>query len=549
MNPFQLKHYQQFLLAAFGTLFLCASCQESAKICQESECSIPDIGQGFQTDSLFAPWDGLATPTRFCCHSTEERFYFNFEVEDSTLTVSEPCLTEDDILPEDRVELFFSQDSLMNQYYCAEMDAAARKLDNSGKFFRQLDFDWKFSTMELDTMWTSFGYRVGGSIALSELRELGMDLENGFWLGVFQADFRKDGTVNWYSLVKTDDEKPDFHKPNVLFKCKMTPKKEHRGVVIYPSDIISVGIEEWERRIDLSGVNVIGLHAATFHEPVDVLEEFVKSDLGKEFMAMCKKKGVDVEYEIHALSYLLPRSLYETHPEYFREKEDGKRDPEYNLCFSSEEAIEAMRPQIEKLLKWMHPTTHRYFFWPDDGRGMCFCPQCRKLSNADQCLLYENRLLSILKEYDPEATLSHLAYFQAIDAPTKIRASKDIFLEFAPISRNYEEPLPLTSERALRKNLLAFPGFSQHILEYWLDESMFSVWKKDSLVPFPNNKGAAKRDIGNYRKLGATSFTTFATWLNQDYIDKYGKTDDIFASYKAAFDLNLPSYKAASNLK
>ena len=187
--------------------------------------------------------------------------------------------------------------------------------------------------------------------------------------------------------------------------------------------------------------------------------------MGKEFMAMCEKKGVDVEYEIHALSYLLPRSLYETHPEYFREKEDGERDPEYNLCFSSEEAIEAMRPQIEKLLEWMHPTTHRYFFWPDDGQGMCFCPQCRELSNADQCLLYENRLLSILKEYDPEATLSHLAYFQAIDAPTKIRASKDIFLEFAPISRNYEEPLPLTSERALRKNLPAYPGRTNLPLE------------------------------------------------------------------------------------
>lgn len=540
MNSLHHLTHRHFALSVLSSIFLFLSCQENhkgQKDPQEPECTIPDIGQGFQTDSLFAPWSGLVTPTRFCCHSTEERFYFSFEVEDSTLSLSDPCLTEDDILPEDRVELFFSRDSLMGEYYCAEMDAAARKLDNSGKYYRQIDFDWKFSTLELDTMWTSFGYRLGGSIALSELRELGMDLENGFWLGVFQADYQKDGSVTWYSLVKTDDEKPDFHKPNVLFKCKMTPKKERRGVVVYPSDITSVGVEEWEKRIDLSGVNLIGLHAATFHEPVDTLEEFVKSDIGKTFLAMCKKKGVDVEYEIHALSYLLPRNLSETHPEYFRENENGERDSKYNLCFSSQEAIEAMRPQIAKLLNWMHPTTHRYFFWPDDGQGMCFCPQCRELSNADQCLLYENRLLDILREYDPEATLSHLAYFQAIDAPTKIRAKEGVFLEFAPISRNYSEPLPATSERALRKNVLAFPGFSQHILEYWLDESMFSVWKKDALVPFPDNEGATKRDIEGYRKQGATSITTFATWLNQDYIEKYGKTDNIFASYKDAFNL------------
>ena len=54
---------------------------------------------------------------------------------------------------------------------------------------------------------------------LNELRELGLRLEEGFYMGVFRADYRKDGSVNWYSAVITDDETADFHKPDMLFKA------------------------------------------------------------------------------------------------------------------------------------------------------------------------------------------------------------------------------------------------------------------------------------------------------------------------------------------
>ena len=49
--------------------------------------------------------------------------------------------------------------------------------------------------------------------------ELGLRLEEGFYMGVFRADYRKDGSVNWYSAVITDDETADFHKPDMLFKA------------------------------------------------------------------------------------------------------------------------------------------------------------------------------------------------------------------------------------------------------------------------------------------------------------------------------------------
>lgn len=522
--------------------FICllpiALCALSFQGCQPSaDTPFTDIGQGFETHVLHAPWSGLENDTRFCCHSTADRFHFSFEVNDSTLTLTTPYTGEDDVKPEDRVELYFCPDKDMKEpFHCAEMDPNGHILDYEARFYRKLDFSWNFSTLQLHTAFTPTGYRVGGSIARSELQALGLDLEKGFWMGVFQADYKPNGDVVWYSLKPTDDVEADFHQPKILFPCKMTPKAERRGVVVYPTDIASVGIEEWEKRIDLSGINLIGIHAATFMEPIDSLEAFMKSQLGQQFLQMCQKKHVDVEYELHALQHLLPRQLADTHPEYFMMDADGHRDPSYNMCFSSDEAIEAMRPQLERLLAWLHPTTHRYYFWPDDVTGMtCHCPQCRDLSASEQSLLFENKMLALLRQYDPEATLAHIAYHQTLEAPLKVKASEGIFLEFAPIKRDYSKPLTTDEHKALADNLLAFPGYSHHVLEYWLDESMFSSWKRNALVEWPDNSERCASDINQYRHLGATSITTFATWLNQAYINQYGSTDDIFRHYGRSF--------------
>jgi len=513
-----------FIFAAVLT-----SCEPSAKL--------QDIGQGYTTYGLYAPWDGKETDTRFSCHSTADRFFFSFEVTDTTLTLVQPFVDEMDVDPEDRVEIFFSQDKgLKNGYFCAEIDPLGHVMDYHARLYRNLDYKWNFRTLTTSGTVTPWGYRVGGSIARSELKDLGIDLDGGFWMGVFQADFRQGGKETWYSLVPTDDAEPDFHKEGVLAQFRCTPKEESRGVVIYPDDVTTLGLEEWERRIDIAGLNLIGLHAATVNDPLDSLEAFVRSGLGQDFLALCRRKGVGVEYEVHSLEHLLPRELYSAHPEYFRMDEDGIRVADYNMCFSNMDAIEAMRPRMEALLDWMKPTTHRYFFWADDKQNrFCHCPECSGSSPSEQILKYEEGLLKLLREYDPDATIAHLAYHQTLDAPVNMRVPEGVFLEFAPILRDYSLPLSDAQSDALRANLLAFPGHSAHILEYWLDESMSARWHKDNLVPLVFKEDECARDIEMYRSLGATDITCFATWLNGSYISQFGSTDGIFCSYGRAF--------------
>ena len=370
-----------------------------------SPAGFTDVGQGYETNALFAPWDGLQDDTRFCCHSTAARFFFSFEVTDTTICLSEPFLSERDVEPEDRVEVFFCPLSGMEAgYHCAEIDPEGRIMDYSAKFYRDFDYGWDFKSMEAWSSRTPWGYRVAGSVLRSELEDLGLNLEKGFLMGVFRADFKPDGSVNWYSLVPTADTAPDFHKPDVLFRCTMNPKPERRGVVVYPNDITSVGLDEWENRIRQSGINLIGLHAATVNDPIDTLEAFIKGSTGKKFLEMCGRMGVDVEYELHALQNLLPRDLFESHPEYFVLKANGERRTqkgipfEGHLCHSSdvwneiyEDIVSYAKgepPTVRGVAAkgWPIMTFRRPWVdvMPQDGFQPCQCPQCKASYNTNE---------------------------------------------------------------------------------------------------------------------------------------------------------------------
>jgi len=298
---------------------------------------------------------------------------------------------------------------------------------------------------------------------------------------------------------------------------------DRRGVVIYPSDIASVGSERWINMAKDADLNVIGIHSDTRLETLPKLRTFLASDIGQDFLEECKKNNIDVEYEQHILMELLPRELFDKHPEYFRLDKEGKRNGDYNMCFTSSAAMEIVKRNAVDMAAWLKPTSHRYFFWADDVQLFCHCNICSQYSPSEQVLLYENAILTALKLYNPKSTVAHLAYVETVVAPEKVKPLDGIFLEFAPIQRDYDLALDDTMYTHLQNNLKIFPKETAHILEYWLDVSMFSGWDKDRLVRVECNKDQCKRDVALYKQLGITSITTFAAWINGDYIQTYGE--------------------------
>ncbi len=196
-------------------VWLCASCSSN----------IFTVFPASGISGLHAPWDGLEDETVFHCFTAGSDFFFLYEVSDSTVTYVPDFKGESDVEVEDRVEIFFSPQQSMEKYYCAEIDPLGRVLDYEGRFCRHLDYGWNFRTLDIIGRLTPQGYMVAGKISVAELESIGVDVNGGFYMGVFRADYCQDLSVNWYSAVSSDDESPDFHKPDMLFATKFDKRR------------------------------------------------------------------------------------------------------------------------------------------------------------------------------------------------------------------------------------------------------------------------------------------------------------------------------------
>jgi hypothetical protein len=295
-----------------------------------------------------------------------------------------------------------------------------------------------------------------------------------------------------------------------------------RGVVLVPEDLT---LADWPQRAKHAGLTTIGLHHQ--NSPQAVIR-CVKSDLGQRFLEQCQKLGLEVEYELHAMKELLPRELFAKNPEMFRMDDKGQRVADFNCCVHSERALGIICENAVAIAKVLRPTTGRYFYWGDDGRPWCQCPKCRELSPSEQALVIENCICRSLRETDPEAQVAHLAYHNTLTPPKQVKPDEGVFLEFAPIKRRYDIPYeqqqdPKLAEglHALEANLEVFPKDTAQVLEYWLDVSRFSRWKRPG-VKLPWNREVFVADVETYWKLGIRHITTFAAWIDAKYQERFG---------------------------
>ena len=293
------------------------------------------------------------------------------------------------------------------------------------------------------------------------------------------------------------------------------------GVIVSAHNLS--GSFDWPRMAHEAGLTTIATHVG----PTDVVP-FMQSELGRRFTDACADYGIAVEHELHALEHLLPRDLFAKNPELFRMDEKGNRVGDWNCCATNERALEIIAENAVRIARICPSTTGRHFYWLSDGRPVCSCPACRELSGADQAVLIENAIVRALRrEIDPAATLSHLAYLKTLQTPKRVKPDPALFLEFAPFRRWKGTTLRIDltegGEHLTRLDdlLTAFSADTAQVCEYWLDVSLFSGWKKP-LVQVPWDAARTRRDIMTYRKRGIRHFTTFAVYIDEDYVRAFG---------------------------
>ena len=296
-----------------------------------------------------------------------------------------------------------------------------------------------------------------------------------------------------------------------------------RGVVITTEDLT---LNNWPERARIAGLTTVGLHAP---KSPRLLVKYMNSDAGHKFLDTCRRLGLAVEYELHAMQDLLPRELFDKAPELFRMDEKGQRVREWNLCVHSERAMQTVSENAVELAKVLRPTTGRYFYWGDDGCPWCRCRQCAGLSDSDQSLLVAGRILEAMRRVDAKAQVAYLAYDNTLPPPKQIKPKAGVFLEYAPIHRRYDVPFEQAGDAKSRQqfemldaNLEVFGRTNAQALEYWLDASLFSKWKKPAVKVLFDPKVLAA-DLNTYGRRGIRHVTTFAVYIDADYVSRHGE--------------------------
>lgn len=299
-----------------------------------------------------------------------------------------------------------------------------------------------------------------------------------------------------------------------------------KGLIVHPEEFT----EKWIDRAAAIHMDVIGIHPAGGKKSYESLKELVKLVGTPSFRAKidyARSKGLEIEYEMHAAAYLLDRGLFTEHPEFFRMNEKGDRVPDYNFCVSNPDALRIVSENAAALAGILYGSNGRFYFWLDDGKNIhCQCEKCRNLSASDQQLIAVNAMLSEIRKANPDAKLSYLAYYDSLAVPASVKPLDGVFLEYAPLEKCVSEDADAIAREAeaLDAALGFFGRENAKVLEYWLDNSMFSKWKKPP-VRFSCSAEPIRKDIQEYAAKGIQSITTFACFLGEDYEALYGAPD------------------------
>lgn len=299
-------------------------------------------------------------------------------------------------------------------------------------------------------------------------------------------------------------------------------------ILIHPEELN----KKWIDRLAEQQVTVLGIHPVGGSHANKTLADMLallETESFRSLIDYAKSKGLEIEYEFHAMGYLLDRELYQSHPEYFRENENGERTSDLNFCVSNGEALRIVAERAVGLTEKLYGSNENYYFWFDDSaEGFCHCKSCRKLSSSDQQLIALNKIASEIRKKRPSAKLAFLAYQDTMKIPEKTEKAEGVFLEYAPIDKGRHNEIYSESagtEAGMRLPLIEFFGAEDSkVLEYWLDNSLFSGWRKPP-KRFTADGKEIERDIDEYVKLGYRNIATFGCYLGSDYEELYGEPD------------------------
>jgi hypothetical protein len=249
-------------------------------------------------------------------------------------------------------------------------------------------------------------------------------------------------------------------------------------------------LEDWENRLTWAaraGYASVFVHTTPHNLALGAAPERLYDALRSSIAATARRLGLAIEMGGHGLSSFLPRALFKSEPELFREH-CGKRSPDRNFCPSSERALAIV---AETFASWAktHPEVTVFHAWPDDlpEGGWCSCTSCATLSPAAQSLAAAKALAAALALARPDAAISFLAYHDTEDIAAVLGDTgslpNNLELLWAPRRRSWGRAIGDTTSTLNTGSLAAFHraarawhkagGGRVSVFEYYEDAVLF----------------------------------------------------------------------------
>jgi hypothetical protein len=208
------------------------------------------------------------------------------------------------------------------------------------------------------------------------------------------------------------------------------------------------------------------------------------------------------------MSEMLPRELFEKHPELFRmfQPEDfgGKRINDSNFCTNNPETKRIVQENFRKKIKSMKGV-YAVHCWPDDlpAGGWCLCPLCRSYTPTDQSMIAMRHFAEVIAKEKSSIRIPVIAYHDTMYPSKLVPAPKRGFLLFAPRERCYAHSI---DDPSCAKNRFYFKALQEwmakfaeigdaHTFEYYFDQILFR-----GLYPFIPD--VILGDMAAYQKAG-----------------------------------------------
>lgn len=183
----------------------------------------------------------------------------------------------------------------------------------------------------------------------------------------------------------------------------------------------------------------------------------------------------------HSFGTLLPRTLFDEHPEYFGEI-DGVRSRDNQPCLSNPAVLEIMRENLASHIA-EKPDALYWSVSQDDNANYCRCEKCAALDEKEggpmgSILTFVNKIAG----YFPEKIISTLAYWYSRKPPKTVRPASNVHIMLCNIEANRGQPIE-TDERSRgsRDELLEWAKICGNVF-LW----DYCIQFANLVSPFPN---------------------------------------------------------------